>query len=42
MDRIWCIKGIYRLKVVSSEKKFGFKGLTGQVSAICIGTSKKL
>ena len=24
---IWCVKGMYRLKLVSSEKKLGFKGV---------------
>ena len=23
---IWCVKGMYRLKLVSTEKNFGFKG----------------
>ena len=27
---IWCVKGMYRLKLVSSEKNSGFKGLTHQ------------
>ena len=25
---IWCVKGMYRLKLISSEKYSGFKGLT--------------
>ena len=24
---IWCVKGMYKLKLVSSEKKSGFKGI---------------
>ena len=26
--KIWCVKGMYRLKLISSEKYLGFKGLT--------------
>ena len=25
--KIWCVKGVHLLKLVSSEKKIGFKGL---------------
>ena len=26
---IWCVKGMYRLKLISSEKYSGFKGFKG-------------
>ena len=29
--KIWCVKGMYRLKLVSSEKDSGFKGLFSNI-----------
>ena len=28
---IWCVKGMHRLKLVSSEKNSGFKSMTGNI-----------